>query len=289
MGEGTLIFEHFELILLFGMLAFLTHWTAWHNGLFSLPLTNKPKEGAPNTYQLIVIFGIYLGMAYLITPLLGRIIVSLSPDNIPSMGAMGWLQFFSLSTTFLLFFLFCLRQDRTAMKKIWKDNSRPGARSIFYDFGMGVLTWIISFPLIVLIGQLSDLLVLLVFGVRNYEQVAVRYLKTTLESPSMLAMAIGTILIAAPIMEEFLFRGCLQNWFKRFAGTKAAIPLASLCFALFHLAPSQGVGNISLFISLFAFACYLGFIYERQGSLFASIGLHMTFNAVSTIRILSGG
>src|SRR3989304_2390656 len=62
--------------------------------------------------------------------------------------------------------------------------------------------------------------------------------------------------------------------------------LAGLCFALFHLAPSQGLGNISLIVSLFAFSCYLGFIYEKRGSLFASIGLHMTFNAVSTFRIL---
>ena len=28
------------------------------------------------------------------------------------------------------------------------------------------------------------------------------------------------------------------------------------------------------------------FIYERQASLFASFALHMTFNAVSTFRIL---
>ncbi|MBI3211827.1 MAG: CPBP family intramembrane metalloprotease [Simkania negevensis] len=51
---------------------------------------------------------------------------------------------------------------------------------------------------------------------------------------------------------------------------------------LFHLSSSQGVGNISLFI----FALYLGFLYEKQCSLFASIALHMTFNSISVIRIL---
>jgi uncharacterized protein len=151
---------------------------------------------------------------------------------------------------------------------------------------MGVLTWIISFPLVIAVGQFADLLLYLFFKYENYEQVAVRYLKTTLGSPPMLAIALFTILIAAPIIEEFLFRGCLQNFFKRYMLTKNAILLSALCFSLFHFAPSQGIGNISLVVSLFLFALFLGFIYERQASLFASIGLHMTFNAVSTFRIL---
>ena len=102
----------------------------------------------------------------------------------------------------------------------------------------------------------------------------------------MLAVALFTILIAAPIIEEFLFRGCLMTYLKRYMPPKGAITLSALCFSLFHFAPSQGFGNISLVASLFVLALFLGFIYERQASLFASIGLHMTFNAVSTFRIL---
>src|SRR4029077_13952502 len=96
------------------------------------------------------------------------------------------------------------------------------------------------------IGQIFDLIIYLPFGVVNYEQVAVRYLKTTLASPSMLVIALILILLAAPVVEEFLFRGCLQTWFKQYLGPKAAILLAALCFAFFHLAPSQGIGNLSL-------------------------------------------
>jgi hypothetical protein len=107
-----------------------------------------------------------------------------------------------------------------------------------------------------------------------------------MESSLMALVALFIVIIAAPVIEELLFRGFLQNYFKRYLGTKAAILITSLCFALFHLAPSQGLGNISLVISLFSFACFLGFVYERQKSLFASIGLHMFFNLVSSIRIL---
>ena len=136
------------------------------------------------------------------------------------------------------------------------------------------------------VGQTADLLLYVLFGFEGYEQVAVQYLKMTLTSPLLLSVALFTVIITAPVIEEFLFRGFLQNYLKRYLGKKAAILSSSLCFALFHLAPSQGLGNISLAISLFIFACFLGFIYERQKSLFASIGLHMTFNLVSTLRIL---
>ena len=98
-------------------------------------------------------------------------------------------------------------------------------------------------------------------------------------------MASATIVIAAPCIEEFLFRGCLQSFLKQYMSTKGAILFSSLCFSLFHFSLSQGLGNISLCASLFVFALFLGFIYET-GSLFASVGLHMTFNIVSAGRVL---
>ena len=92
--------------------------------------------------------------------------------------------------------------------------------------------------------------------------------------------------MSAPLLEEFLFRGLFQTWIKKHLGVKAAILIASLCFALFHVSVAHGVGNLSLVPSLFVFSCFLGFIYERQKSLFASIVLHTTFNLVSTLRII---
>lgn len=279
------LFESIALIFFLGLLVFFVHWLAWKKNFFSITPFQEPRQNLPTLFQIAVIFGIYLGISFLIVPSLATLIFRLSQGT-PPKGIFGWLQVAALCLICFLFFLFCKKQPRQAMLKIWKDPSYPGARSIFFDLGIGIMTWCISFPAVVFIGQISDLFLFLVFNVENYEQVAVRYLKTTLGSPSMLVVAIFAILIAAPVIEEFLFRGCLQNWLKRFLGSKAAIPLASLCFALFHISPSQGLGNISLVLSLFTFACYLGFIYERQRSLFASIGLHITFNAMSTLRIL---
>ena len=72
---------------------------------------------------------------------------------------------------------------------------------------MGILTWFISFPLVGAISQLADLIVYFIFGIVKYEQVAVRYLKMTLQSPPMLVIALILIILAAPVIEEFFYSG----------------------------------------------------------------------------------
>lgn len=253
----------------------MTHWVTWKKGFFRFP--NRRKETFPSLFYLLGVFGIYLGIAFFLSPFFARFFNS------------GIVQLLLLCLIMLLITFFSVYYKPDAVKRLWKDHSLPEKRSPLYDFFFGVLAWCVSFPPVVLVGELSDFFLYLIFKVVNYEQIAVRYLKTTLGSPSMFIVAILAIFLAAPVIEEFLFRGCLQSFLKRFMGKKTAIIFASLCFALFHLATSQGLGNISLFVSLFTFACYLGAVYERQGSLFAPIGLHMTFNVVNTLRILHGG
>ncbi|MBS0604029.1 MAG: CPBP family intramembrane metalloprotease [Verrucomicrobia bacterium] len=277
--------EYLQVILLFGLLGSILVWVAKSNGYFHLPHPREKRFNPVPFKTVLAVFVIYLGMTMVVAPILARIIQSaFAPDSIVS--ALGWLQLLLLASIFILFYLYCNAQDPGMFKKIWKDRSIPHTKPIGTDILMGFISWIIAFPLVIAMGQLADMILYFFFGFENYEQVAVRYLKTTLGSPSMLAVALFTILIAAPVIEEFLFRGCLQTFFKRHMHPRNAIVLSALCFALFHFAPSQGIGNISLVASLFVFALFLGFIYERQASLFASIGLHMTFNAVSTFRIL---
>lgn len=274
-------------ILFFGIIGFILILIAKSYGFFQLPVRDQ-RSNPIQIKTVLIVFAIYLGMSMVIAPAAMTFVRSLysnSPED-PPVVIYGWIQLFILASIFGLFYLYCRGQSPTLFKRIWKDRSIPHAKSITTDFFMGVMTWFIGFPLVVAIGQLADMIIYFFLGLENYEQVAVRYLKTTLDSPPMLAVALFTILIAAPIIEEFLFRGCLQTFFKRYMAPKKAIIFSALCFALFHFAQSQGVGNISLVASLFLFALFLGFIYERQASLFASIGLHMTFNAVSTFRIL---
>ncbi len=271
------------LVALFGIAA---NWLAYKKGFYKLTPTAAPIVFLKN---IIAVFAIYLAMMYLVAPFVGNILFTLSRPMPPPAAMLSFLQFLLMSVMILLFYWYSQSLGKGFFRPVWKNYSALNAKPVYVDIGLGMLTWILSFPVVVVVGELMDMFIYLTFGVENYEQVAVRYLKTTLGSPSQLLFALLTILVLAPAIEEFLFRGCLQTFFKRHLGTKSAILLSSLCFALFHFATSQGVGNISLIISLFVFACFLGFIYERQSSLFASIGLHMTFNLASAVRIVWGG
>ncbi len=281
------LLRHAEIIFFFGAIALVTNWIAYSRGFYTFPLSKRGEKNLPNFVQVAAVFAIYLGTTLLLVPLLARLFFFLysSASALP-VNFMGYMQLISMMLSGVFLYVFCLSQRKEMIHKIWKDTSKPGSKPILFDFFLGIATWAVAFPLVAAIGQISDLVVELLFGIQNYEQVAVRYLKMALASPSLLATALFIILIAAPFIEELLFRGFLQNWLKSLLGAKSAILIASLCFAFFHLSASQGLGNISLGISLFSFSCFLGFIYERQSSLLASIGLHMTFNVVSCFRIL---
>lgn len=286
------IAENIESMILFAILALALNLLAKSKGFFMLPpssSTTSPKQSLLFK-QVVGCFGIYMGYSMIFAPALSYLcrlfFAKYFPEAAPPFTLLSWVQFSTIALTLITLFFYAKSENRLLMKKIWKDYSIPNPTSPIVDWIVGALTWILGFPVVAVIGQLCDILLYLFFGMQTYEQVAVRYLKMTLGSPPLLAIALFTILLAAPVIEEFLFRGMLQTWIKNKIGTKAAILITSLFFALFHLSASQGFGNISLALSLFCFACFLGFIYEKKASLFASIGLHMAFNAISTIRIL---
>ena len=100
-----------------------------------------------------------------------------------------------------------------------------------------------------------------------------------------IAMA-PAVIILVPITEEFLFRGLLQSWLKQ----KLRSPLCSILFSsgifvFFHYSSQLGLSNIPLLSSLFVLSCMLGYLYERQHSLWAPIGLHCFFNFMSLLLL----
>jgi membrane protease YdiL (CAAX protease family) len=275
-----MISSSIELIFIFGLIAFLINWFAFSRGFYK---TSWEKEGPDiSLKQFLCVFGIYLGFSIFVIPFFVRFLQYLSSPLFPSMTLVSFVQVFLLLTMVFWLFRFVQSQKQNLLGKIFKDSHSP----ITQDLGVGALAWTLSFPIIVVVGQFFDLILYLIFGVETYEQVPVRYFKESLASFPQTLMAVFTILVLAPVVEEFLFRGCLQNYFKKILGTRSAIFLTAFCFALFHFSYSQGLGNVSLIASLFVLACFLGFVYEKRQSLYASIGLHMTFNLISTVRIL---
>lgn len=80
------------------------------------------------------------------------------------------------------------------------------------------------------------------------------------------------VVVAAPVVEELMYRGLLQQGLANSWGRTAAVLVGGAVFAAVHLQPVE-------FPGLFAFAVVLGICYARTGRLGLPIVAHMTFNA----------
>jgi uncharacterized protein len=201
----------------------------------------------------------------------------------------SWLNFFvslSIFAALLLFLQFVPKEVRSGIFQ------RPGEHHFFLkQFSTALYAWVLSFPLVLAVGQAIEALLFKLFGITHLpDQMAVRFLKATFDEPLHFLLAIGTIVILAPLVEETLFRGLLQTYIRRHLGSRQAIVITSLCFALFHYAAGQELSNVSIIGSLFVLALFLGFLYEKQGTIVAPMLLHASFNGISVLNLyLFGG
>lgn len=113
-------------------------------------------------------------------------------------------------------------------------------------------------------------------------------------------LGFAAAVVVAPIVEEMIFRGALMSWLGRlFAGiavedvqTGPDKPLqrlpadwqpvvaTALLWAVIHADAWPAP------IPLFFLGIALGWAFQQTGSLFAPIGMHATFNGISTIWVL---
>lgn len=87
-------------------------------------------------------------------------------------------------------------------------------------------------------------------------------------------MAVAAVVVVVPVFEEMLFRGFLQTAIRSVTQSPwAGIVLTSALFSILH--PPTHIP------ALFCLSCGLGYAYERSGSLFRSIFMHILFNGLS--------
>ena len=83
-----------------------------------------------------------------------------------------------------------------------------------------------------------------------------------------------TIVIAAPIMEEFVFRGIVLEGFLKNYDAKKSIIWSAVLFGTVHLNPWQFIGAGIL-------GAYIGWVYYRTRSLIPCIIIHMLNNLIA--------
>lgn len=264
--------------------------SAWNKGLFN-PFT-LVRHSPINGLDVLIGFGIFVITQVLIMPWLivfGTYLVTgqeIVFENL-TRTKKSWLEISLLVGAYIplvLFYFYYLSRDKQA--SIFGDGSTPWYR----HFLLGTATWLVIFPVVLFWGELIDILILLYLHRSPLEQLPVEMFRSASSNP-LLAVIMGLAIFGlVPFAEEFLFRGLLQSWLKtKFHSPIWGIIVAALIFAIFHYSSSQGVTNIQFLTSLFLLGCFLGFLYERQRSLWASIGLHSTFNAVSVFLVINEG
>lgn len=285
--------EHFSILTVWLFIALLVTWAAWKAEFFRFP--NKEQDWPRLHFsEFLMAFVVFLGTTLFIVPVMivsfysikaGRILEA--KQVMQNVENQGWADVFSIVVMSLFLFgyyaLISARAQKAILGPSLQNKSVVGK---VRNWLFGSATWFVCFPWTIVISQMIALIVF-TFNIEtaHNEQVAVKYLRATLDQPVLFFVMSILLVFIVPALEESLFRGCLQNWIKSHLGRVWAILIASAVFALFHFSYSQGFENIELLTTLFMLGCFLGFVYERQQSLFASMGLHSTFNAISVLAI----
>jgi len=105
-------------------------------------------------------------------------------------------------------------------------------------------------------------------------------LQTVLEAQDPIALVVffTTASIAAPLFEEFLFRGFLLPSLTRYVPVWGAVVLSSFIFAIAHL-------SLSEVLPLMVLGMILGIVYTRSRNLLAPMLLHSAWNSITMLGL----
>ena len=91
-------------------------------------------------------------------------------------------------------------------------------------------------------------------------------------APWQAALVFGAVAVTPAVCEELLFRGWLQGTLRRRLAPAPAIAVQAVLFSLFHMSPLS-------IVALAFVGLYLGWLFERTGTLYASMTAHGLYNA----------
>jgi uncharacterized protein len=113
-------------------------------------------------------------------------------------------------------------------------------------------------------------------------------------APGLIALAVVTAVVVAPVSEELLFRVILQGWLEKsllVLRKRAGRAAASLVRGL----PILGSSTLFMLLhqpfnwpALFLLALFLGYLYRRTHRIVPSITLHASINALALLGLLLG-
>ncbi len=168
-----------------------------------------------------------------------------------------------------------------------RNDDSPGLtpQPMVSAIGIGLVGFLFAFPIAQGSGMVLTWLQEVLTNVVP-EDVAHETLKALQDAPSdrwsLLVMVLAVV--AAPIVEEFSYRGLVQQGFRRLGGNRAgAVLLTSVLFVFMHIPVIPSASILPAVTTLLLLSLFLGWIYERTGRLIAPIIAHGLFNATNLL------
>jgi membrane protease YdiL (CAAX protease family) len=156
-----------------------------------------------------------------------------------------------------------------------------GLRPRFADLGWGPVIWLGAVGAQVAIGAVVVALGVPLVG--NTEGISeIRADRTYVVS------LVITAVVAAPIVEEMVFRGVILRGLRSRLPVVASIGLQGVLFGIAHVDPVRGVGNIGLVMVLSGVGISLGVAAVLLGRIGPSIVAHAIFNGAVLLIVLTG-
>ena len=97
-----------------------------------------------------------------------------------------------------------------------------------------------------------------------------------------------TAVIAAPVVEEMVFRGVVMRGLRSRLPIVAVVVVQGLLFGAAHIDPVRGVGNIGLMLVLGGVGIAFGVAVALLGRIGPSMVAHALFNAAVLLLVLTG-
>jgi membrane protease YdiL (CAAX protease family) len=146
------------------------------------------------------------------------------------------------------------------------------------DVKTGLKYYLIVLPAIIASGFIVDS-VLRAFGIEPKQQDILNNLLNE-DSLGVLAFMVFFGMLAAPIVEELLFRGFLQSAVRTTCDKLQTILISGFIFALIHW-------NAHVFLQIFVLGLMLAYLFEKTGSLVAPITVHICHNTFTLAFLIS--
>lgn len=204
----------------------------------------RPYPTLPQAWILFLIFvAMNIGASFLVIPF---------QESAPNFG---------------FFLAYCVGMGATYFIAIQLRGKQPGEQ--VHRFSAG--NWLI-YPILLVATWACMLFIMPVVELYPPPEWLERMLEEMIDSSSIWAFM--SLVVAAPLFEELIFRGIILDGFLQQYSVRKSILWSAFFFGLFHLNPWQ-------FITAMALGVFIGWIYHRTRSLLPCIAIHAFANGTS--------